>query len=531
MADLSDDESFESEPELMTCGELKMHYRIRIEHLVALSSSSLADVALATQVDMKIGKEIVIVLKHAKDTRKRDFEKFSKAMAKHRYVVARKMEDLREKKTAHNTGVPGSAIALVGVFAEVEEAVRTQRDMERAACKMLALTGVTDSHLTVLDTVCLKISNSLNLNHSKGYCERVLGVLDPLADELIVPEDIVDMSPNPFKGLEVVQENIDYMYALKRANAHAWTVALPEAWNHLWELCVTYRKGGAFEDEVRVLWYMTMRRRLSPSTVERLRKLLEVLKESAKAKETPVEGAANQEESGTTIKEQSQDPKPITDPAQIAMNFSRATRFDPPKQTTEEERQHPKPITDPAQIAVDFSRATRVDPPKQRTKKERQQLLSHTYKLLSNRREPRRTSVRKKGEFERFLESFYDHLDGREDAESQTDLNVLAARINGKSSAEGKRNKASTSLEDPLHASYGPSIISKSMAQSAPIADNYLDLYYENFEKDVYRAHAEDEVIKIAEEANRKFNDIWGWQPTINDVTLLETKLIDKITK
>jgi len=279
------------------------------------------------------------------------------------------------------------------------------------------------------------------------------------------------------------------------------------------------------------LWYMTMRRRLSPSTVERLRKLLEVLKESAKAKETPVEGAANQEESGTTIQEQSQDPKPITNPAQIPMNFSRATRVDLPKQRTEEERQHPKLITDPAQIAVDFSRATRVDHPKQRTKKERKQLFSHTYKLLSNRREPRRTSVRKKGEFERFLESFYDHLDGREDAESQTDLNVLAARINGENSAKGKRNKANTGIDDPIHTGEGASIGSKSMAQSAPIADNYLDLYYESFEKDVYRVHAEDEVIKMAEEANRKFNDIWGWQPTINDVTLLETKLIDKIAK
>lgn len=498
MADPSDDESFESEPELMTCGELKLNYRNRLRHLVALSSCSQTDVALASLADLQIGKDIVLVLKHAKDTRKRDFEKFSRAMTTHRYVVARKMEDLREKKVAHTTGVAGSALGLDWAFEEVLEAVRTQRDMEGAGCKMLALIGVTDAHLTVLDTVCLKISNSLNVNHSKGYCEKVLEVLNRLADELIVPEDIVDMSPSPLKGLEIVQGNIDHMYALKRVRAYAWTFALPKAWNHLWELCVAYREGGASEDEVRVLWYMTMRRRLPPSTVEGLRKLLEDLKESAKAKGAPVEGTAHQGGSETTTGEQSQDPKTATD-------------------TIHE--------------AISLSRSTRVDPPKQRTKKQCQQLFKHTYMLLSQSRKPLNRSVRKKGQFEKFLESFYDHLDGREDAESQTDVNVLAARINGESTAKGKRNKVGTSIDDPVDADEGASTGSKSMAQSAPIADDYLDIYYEIFEKGSHRVHAEDKVIKMAEAANHKLNDIWGWQPTINDVTLLENKLTDKITK
>lgn len=498
MADPSDHDSLESEPEMMTSGELKLHYRDRLRHLAALSSRSQADVALTTQADLEIGKDIVLVLKHAKDTRKRDFEKFSRAMTTHRYAVARKMEDLREKKAAHTAGIAGSAIDLEWGFEEVLEAVRTQRDMERAACKMLALTGVTDSHMTVLDTVCEKIANSLDLAHSETYCEEVLEVLGPHEDESILPDEIVEMSPSPFKGLEIVQGNIDHMYALKRVKAHAWTFALPKAWNHLWELSVAYREGGASEDEIKILWYMTMRRRLPPSTVEGLRKLLEDQNESAKAMETPVEGTAHQGGSGTTTGEQSQDRKTATDTIREAINFSQSTR---------------------------------VGAPKKRTRKQGRQLSKHAYLLLSHGRKPERRSVRQKGRFEKFLESFYDRLDGREVAESQTDVNALAARINGDNTAKGKRNKTSTNIDDPVDASERASRRSKSMAQSAPIADDYLDFYYETFEKGTQRVHSENRVIEMAEAANHKLHDIWGWQPTHNDVTLLETKLTAKITE
>jgi len=498
MADLSDDESVESEPELMTCGELKLHYQNRIEHLLALAPSSHADVALSTRLDLQIGKDIILVLKHAKDTRKSAFEKFSKAIAKHRYAVARKMEDLRENKTAHNANVPGSAIPLVWAFAEIEEAVRTQRDMEKAACKMLALIGVTDSHLTGLNTVCMKIGNSLDIKHSKTYCEKVLNALNPLSDDSLVPEDIVDVTPDPFTGLETVQNNIDQIYALKRANSHTWNVALPDAWKNLWKSSMAYRKAGASEDEVKLLWYITMRRRVLPSTVERLRDLLQPLTEGGKGEKTPVEGKAPQGESGTKTGQKSQDPQSATDRAEKAIKFSRATR---------------------------------VDPPQRRTDEQRKQLLNETYKLLSVPREASRRSVRTKGAFENFLESFYDHLEGQENVESQIDLNVLAAMINGESDAKSKRNKASTGLDNSVLTSDGKSIVSRPMAQSAPIADQYLDLYYAAFEQQQHHhINVEDEIIEMAEKGNRIFNDVWSWNATINDITWLETRIIDKIT-
>ena len=267
---------------------LRRQYQVRLDNFCTIKAEALADVALTTNDDWKIGGDFITNLEKTQEEHRKEFDTLSHDLATHRDYVDSLMEQLREEKAAHTVDTSRSPLPLIMMYHQVQDAVVTQREMEKGADRLLALGGVTDSHLTTVGTICLKSNIFGGVDESIVYCKKVLERLAHFPDDMVVKQVLY---PNPIKGLEVMQANLQSVYAAMRGNSDAFYFGLPEAWTKVWELSAAVREAKGSPDELKSLWMMALEQRQMPNSLAELRS-----RTTASQPETETNKLATQEE-------------------------------------------------------------------------------------------------------------------------------------------------------------------------------------------------------------------------------------------